>query len=355
MKSINAFLKQEVDKNKTPSIQYVFFDPDSTIYEFRDGYSDIKANTKINAATTYHLFSITKTFTALAVLQLAQSGKIRLDEPMVNYLPGFPYANEITIEQVLNHSSGIPNPLPLRWTHLAAEHEDFDRDRFFNQVFEKNNKLKFIPGTKFSYSNLGYVLLGQLIETVSGMKYEKYIEENIFTKAGITSAELGFTIDTTVHAKGYQKSWSLTNALLGFLIDKKKYMGPAEDQWTPFTPFYINGTSYGGMIGSASGLVKYAQVLLKNDAELLNESYKKILFTERIIHNKPTGMSLSWFTGTLKGNHYYAHAGGGGGYYVELRLYPGLGVGSAILYNRTGMRDERMLDKTDSFFLTSKR
>ena len=124
MKSINAFLKQEVDKNKTPSIQYAFFDTDSTIYEFRDGFSDIKANTKINAATTYHLFSITKTFTALAVLQLAQSGKIRLDEPMINYLPGFPYANEITIEQVLNHSSGIPNPLPLRWTHLSAEHED---------------------------------------------------------------------------------------------------------------------------------------------------------------------------------------------------------------------------------------
>ena len=71
--------------------------------------------------------------------------------------------------------------------------------------------------------------------------------------------------------KGTKNHWSLTNALLGFLIDKKKYMGPAEGQWKPFTPFYINGTSYGGLIGSASGLVKYAQVLLKNDTELLNE------------------------------------------------------------------------------------
>lgn len=354
MKSINDFLKQEVDKNKTPSIQYVFFDADSTIYEFRDGYSNIKAATKINAATTYHLFSITKTFTALAVLQLAQSGKIRLDEPMINYLPGFPYANEITVGQVLSHSSGIPNPLPLRWTHLPAEHVGFDRNRFFHQVFRKNNKLKFVPGTNFSYTNLGYVLLGQLIETLSGKKYETYITENIFDKAVADDTELSFTIDPSVHAKGYQKYWSPTNALLGFLIDKKKYMGPAEGRWKPFNPFYINGTSYGGMIGSANGLVKYARALLSNDQGLLDEGYKEILFSESIIHNKPTGMSLSWFTGDLKGNKYYTHAGGGGGYYVELRIYPALGVGSTILYNRTGMSDERMLDKTDSFFLTSK-
>jgi len=355
MKSINDLLKQEADKNKTPSIQYIFFDLDSTIYEFRDGYSDIKANSRINAATTYHFFSITKTVTALAVLQLAQSGKIRLNDPMVDYLPGFPYANEITIEQVLNHSSGIPNPLPLRWTHLSAEHDDFDRNRFFNQVFKKNNQLKFIPGTKFSYSNLGYVLLGQLIEKVSGKKYETYVEENIFDKARIDGSELGFAIKPSVQAKGYQKSWSLTNALLSFLIDKKKYMGPAEGRWKPFLPFYINGISYGGMIGSAGGLVKYARALLRNDSEFLHEDYKKKLFTESIIDQKPTGMAFSWFTGDLKGNKYYAHAGGGGGYYVELRLYPGLGVASTILYNRSGMRDERMLDKTDGFFLTSKR
>ena len=354
MKSIDAFLKQEVDKNKTPSIQYVFFDADSTIYEFHYGFSNIKANTMVNAATTYNLFSVTKTFTALAVLQLAQSGEVQLNEPMANYLPGFPYPKEITIEQVLNHTAGIPNPLPLRWTHLLTEHDTFDRDSFFSTVFKKNNKLKYLPGTKFSYSNPGYVLLGQLIEKISGKKYETYVKENIFDKAGIESDQLSFTIDPLVHAKGYQKCWSLTNAILGFLIDKKKYMGPKEGKWKPFAPFYINGTAYGGMLGSAIGLVKYARALLRKDAELLNEEFKKLLFSESIIDNKSTGMSLSWFTGNLKGNKFYAHAGGGGGYYVELRIYPELGVGSAILYNRSGMTDERILNKTDGVFLTAK-
>jgi hypothetical protein len=99
-------------------------------------------------------------------------------------------------------------------------------------------------------------------------------------------------------------------------------------------------------------LIKYAQTLLQQNSILLNDHYKEILFTESMAKEKPTGMSLSWFTGSLKGNRFFAHAGGGGGYYVELRVYPELGVGSVIMYNRSGMKDERILDKTDSFFIT---
>jgi len=353
MKSIVVFLKNEVDSNRTPSIQYAFFDSDSLIYEFQYGFNDLKAKKKTEASDTYNLFSVTKTFTALAVLQLAQQGKLHLHEPVINYLPDFPYSKQITVEQLLNHSSGIPNPLPLKWTHLTTEHDSFNRDLFFSSILE-NNKLKSVPGTRFSYSNLGYVILGQLIEKVTGKKYETYIKENILDKAGITGNELSFTIDNAVHAKGYQKYWSFTNGLLGFLIDKKKYMGPAEGKWKPFHFFYINGTPYGGMIGSATGLIKYAQALLRSNDDLLNEDYKKILFTESVINHKPTGMSLSWFTGNVKGNNYFTHAGGGGGYYIELRIYPESGTGSVILFNRSGMTDERILDKADRFFLVEK-
>lgn len=107
-------------------------------------------------------------------------------------------------------------------------------------------------------------------------------------------------------------------------------------------------------MGSAQALIKYAQALLQEESILLNDQYRDILFTEKKINNKATGMSLSWYSGTLKGNQYYCHAGGGGGYYVELRIYPDLGVGSVILYNRSGMTDERILDVADAFFLTNK-
>lgn len=354
MKSINDFLKQQVGKNNTPSIQYTFFDTDSIIYEFHEGWSDIQAAKAINASTTYNLFSVTKTVTALAVLQLAQAGRLQLNERITKYLYDFPYRGEITIEHLLNHSSGIPNPLPLRWTHLTTEHDVFNRDLFFSAVFKNNNKLKFIPGAKFLYSNLGYVLLGQLIEKVSGKPYEAYVKEHILDKAEIEPEELGFTIAPAIHAKGYEKRWSVTNSILGLLIDKKRYMGKPEGKWQPFYLFYINGTPYGGMIGSRKGLIKYAQALLKKEEVFLNEQYKNQLFKENWINNKATGMAGSWFKGNLKGHTYYAHAGGGGGYYVELRIYPESGIGSVILYNRSGLSDKRILSTTDRFFLPQK-
>jgi CubicO group peptidase (beta-lactamase class C family) len=351
MESIDDYLVQQVHEYKTPSVQYIFFDEGSRLCTIQHGLADIQTGRPVDDTTTYNLFSVTKTFTALAVLQLAQAGKVQLDFPVAKYLPGFPYSNDITIQQLLNHSSGISNPLPLRWIHSLNEHDGFERDNFFKWIFEKYNRLKFIPGSKFAYSNLGYVLLGQLIEKVSHRSYEKYLQENIFNKIQASPSELGFSIDPALHAKGYQKYWSTVNAMLGLLLNKKKLMGPREKLWKPFNFFYVNGISYGGMTGTASGLVKYGQALLKRDETLLSEFYKKILFTETLINNHPTGMSLSWYTGKFQGHHYFAHAGGGGGYYLELRLYPELRNGSVVLFNRTGMKDERILDKMDKYLI----
>lgn len=354
MKNINDFLGEQVDKYQTPSIQYAFFDTDSIIYEKRYGLKNVKGAIQTGPSTTYHLYSITKTFTALSVLQLAQSGKVELTKPVAFYLPEFPYAKEITIGQLLNHTSGIPNPIPLRWIHLANEHAGFDRNKFFADVFKAHPKLDFEPGKGFKYSNLGYVLLGQLIEKVSGKKFEAYVNENIIDRSGISQSALSFEIEPSLHATGYHKWWSFSNAVFGFLFDKAKFMGRKEGSWKPFNLFFTNGTAYGGLFGSASGLIKYAQTLLRANSVLLNDQYKQILFTESVIQGKPTGMSLSWYTGSLKGNKYFAHAGGGGGYYTELRIYPELGVGSVIMYNRSGMKDERILNKADAFFITEK-
>jgi len=131
-------------------------------------------------------------------------------------------------------------------------------------------------------------------------------------------------------------------------------MGKPQRGWQPFRLFHANGAAYGGMTGSAGGLISYAQALLRNDGLLLNEHYKRLLITETIISGKPCGIALSWYTGSLKGHSYYAHAGGGGGYYVELRIYPELEVGSVILFNRSGMKDERILDAADRFFISDK-
>ncbi len=352
MKTLNDFLKDQVEKNHTPSVQYAFFDVDTTLHAFRYGQANVGKGKPVDAASQYHVFSVTKTFTALAVLQLVEAGKVELDKPASDYIPDFPYPQEITVRQLLQHTSGIPNPIPLTWIHTEAEQEGFNERERFQALFHKHATLDHTPGTAFLYSNLGYVLLGQLIEQVSGMTFDAYVTEHIVRACGASDQRLSFRIDPAHQAVGYHRYWSFSRLLLWAMIDTKKFMGDREGAWKPFRSFYNDGTAYGGMFGTMDGLIRYAQALLTADSPLLKESMKTVLFTEGVAGNKPTGMSMSWFTGKLKGNRYVAHAGGGGGYYVELRIYPDLGVGSVIFYNRSGMKDERMLNKTDSYFLT---
>lgn len=353
MPAVDNLLHGLVERNKVPSVQYIIFDRKQIIHRFLGGLADIKNKRTITELTTYHAYSVTKTFTATAILQLAEKGKLQIDEPVKKHFPEFPYHAAITVRHLLTHTAGIPGPIPLSWIHLPEDHAAFDRDKYFNAVFLRHNRTQFSPNEKFSYSNLGYVLLGQLIEKIAGISYEQYITENLLQPMGLASNELGFSITDSGHlAKGYHQRFSFSNALLSFLINKPAFMDKAEGKWKPFRNFYVNGAAYGGLIGSGIAFTRYLRELLQPGSKLLSDDYKKKLFMENhTAAGKKTGMCLSWFCGTLKGNKYFTHAGGGGGYYCELRIYPGLDMGSVVMFNRTGMSDERFLDKTDSFFI----
>lgn len=353
MNEIDKILIKQVEDDKTPSVQYFIFNKDTIIHKFQLGYSDIKIKLNTQENTTYNAFSVTKTFTALSILQLAGQKKLNIEQSVKTYLPEFPYSSEITIRQLLTHSAGIPNPIPLGWIHLAGEHKSFDRNEFFSKIFDKHKKTKSKPNEKYAYSNLGYVLLGQLVERVSGISYEDYVRENIIQPLNIKSGELDFTIsEINQHAKGYHKKYSLSNFILGLLLDKSKYLDETEGKWNSFKDSYVNGASYGGLIGEPEAFVKYIQELLKPNCKLITDDYKKLLFTENYTsNNKATGMCFSWFCGQLNDKQYFAHAGGGGGYYCEVRIYPDSGIGSVIMFNRTGMADERFLDKLDKYII----
>ncbi len=354
--TVDNLLKSQIDKNKAPSVQYIIFNKDSVIHRFNYGLAKIQNQIRTNSNTTYAGFSVTKTFTALAILQLAEKGKLNIDDEAKNHINDFPYSSDITIRQLLTHTSGIPNPLPLKWVHLPEESPSFDRNSFFKQIFIENNKTKSEPNEKFAYSNLGYFILGQVIENISGLSYEDYTRKNIIRPLEIHKGELDFLMDNqNLHATGYQKKFSFMNLILGFLMDKSKYVDKTEGKWKSFKNMYVNGASYGGLIGTSNSFMRYLQELLKPDCILLSEEYKKMLFVENLTNsNKKTGMCLSWFKGQLKNKVYYSHTGGGAGYYCEIRMYPELGIGSVIMFNRTGVKRELFLDKLDKYFIHAK-
>jgi len=342
-----------ISSDKTPSVHYIHFTSENVVYEYCKGFANIKKAIPITGRSVFHACSVTKTFTALGILQLEQEGKLCIEKTVKTYWPEFPYPGDITIYQLLTHTAGIPNPIPLRWIHLVNEHSSFDKNSFFQLVFNKFRRVRSKPNQKFFYSNLGYVLLGQLIEKISGKRYEQFITDSIISKLGLGPGELGFTIiDFENNATGYQKNRTFMKFFLRFFINKSKFMNRKEGKWQPFKDFYINGSSYGGLIGTANSFRIYVQQLLRTNNSLIHEEYKKQLFTENYTNdNKPTGMCLSWFRGQLGGKKYFAHPGGGGGYYCELRLYPEISKGSVIMFNRTGVSNERFLDKVDKLFV----
>lgn len=344
---VRAKLSELVQNGNTPGLQYIHTpSPGGAPQSFETGLRDVKNGSPVEPFTTFMGFSITKTFTALAILQLADQKKLTLDEPIAKYLGDFPYDGNPTIRQVLNHTGGFPNPIPLAWSHLEAEHTTFDRPAFIRKVVSENHKLSNSPGTKFAYSNIGYLLLGQVIERASGQTYEEYVQKNIIDRLGMKPGEVvTFQYpNKSTHATGYLKRFSLLNLALGWLIDRDRLIAGQAEGWVYFQPYYVNGSAYGGLFANAPGLNRYLQSLV-DPSGAFNKYANEITATGK--DTRIGTVNLGWYRGSLNGNAYFAHAGGGGGFYCEIRFYPQTKRTSVIMMNRTGVSNENLLDEID--------
>ena len=161
--------------------------------------------------TIFRLGSVTKQFTSMAIMQLREKGRLDVDDPIAKYLPTYPNGEEITIHHLLTHTSGIPDfgEFPdLQKTIMIPSPVEKTIQRF------KDKPLEFTPGEKFKYSNSGYILLGYIIEKVSGTSYEEFLEENIFQPVNMMNT--GYDHHDTLlkhRASGYSiGGGGLTNA-----------------------------------------------------------------------------------------------------------------------------------------------
>ncbi|MDX2284804.1 MAG: serine hydrolase domain-containing protein [Bacteroidia bacterium] len=340
---IRPFLDRMIQSGETPGLHYACFSGSQILYQYSAGMACLRSGDPMEPRHTLHWYSITKTFTALAVLRLADQGLLDLDGLAASYLPDFPYPGPVTLRQLLTHRAGIPNPFPLNWIHPAAEHARFDPDAFFAEVFRRHSRLHARPGTRYAYSNLGYVLLGQILESVTRQPLETVIEQQVLRPARLGPGSAGFAApDISRHACGYHRRNTLSYHLLGLLMRRSEVMDPqADGRWRAFRPAYVNGAAYGGLIGTAEALARYGQALLQPSLAWLPPASRRVLLG---LDGQP---ALAWFSGQLRQQPYRAHAGGGGGYYGEIRLYPEAGIGTVILLNRSGLSDARLLDGPD--------
>ena len=177
---------------------------DSILYEKAYGYSSIEYEIENNVNTLFNVASITKTMTAVAALQLVDNGLLDLDAPLGKYLPDYPnqtVRDSVTSYQLLTHTAGLNNFLVDDFKDMGKLNLKATKD--YLSLFA-SKPLLFTPGSKYSYSAAGYVVLGLLIEKLSGESYHKYMDKNLFKKAGVKNT-IAMPIDSIVKnkASGY--------------------------------------------------------------------------------------------------------------------------------------------------------
>ena len=335
-----------------PGIQYLVVDGTSARLDAAGGWADVAGRRPLRPDTTTMIYSMTKTFTAAAVLQLVERGAVALEEPASTYLPGFPYGDRVTVRHLLSQTSGIPNPIPLRWVHTPGEHASYDESATLAKVLARYPRLAFEPGARYAYSNISYWLLGRVVERASGKSYQDFMAENVFGPLGLPREEIDFVIHAPErHAKGYLPRLSLMTLAMPFLVDRK-FVGAFEGPWLHVRDNYLDGAAFGGIVASARAVAAFLSDQLRERSALLAEETRRLFFTrQRNNAGELVETTLGWHVGRAAGAPFFFKEGGGAGFHGEMRIYRGAGIASVAVGNSGSFRVKRFLDSADREFL----
>lgn len=282
------------------------------IFEQAYGLADRDRKTPNTMQTRFRIGSMNKMFTATATLQLLQAGKLRLDDSLGTYLTDYPnreIATKVTIRQLLTHTGGTGDIFG----------SEFDAHRLELRTLQDYVKLygargpQFEPGSRWEYSNYGFVLLGVVIEKASGESYYDYVRKHVYDPAGMTSTgsdpEDQAAADRSV---GYTK------------------MGSTGQWHTNSETLPYRGTSAGGGYSTVEDLLRFANAL--ENHTLLKPEYTEMLTTGKV--DTPRGRYAYGFSDqTVNGTRCFGHGGGAPGMNGELEICPGPGYVIAVLAN----------------------
>ncbi|MDH5559655.1 MAG: beta-lactamase family protein [Deltaproteobacteria bacterium] len=355
---VDSLMGSLTREEKVPGIQYVVVTKDRTIKSKAAGFSDIKHQTRMKPDSLMMAYSMSKTFTAVAALQLAERGILDLGGSVKNYLPDIPYPDELKVRHLISQTSGIPNPIPLKWVHTPDEHLRYDSGADYRQLIGDNRELDFTPGEKYAYSNLSYWTLERLVEKITGVAFPEYMRNEVFSPLGLDPRKAGFEYSSaSTPVKGYLGRYSLIN-LLKWTVTDRKLWGEYEKNWLNIKPHYLNSPGMGGVLVSADSVGLFLKDLLKEKPVLFKEDGmgKKWLFeVQKNNLGEDVPMTLGWHVGKSEsGERFFYKEGGGAGFHCEMRIYPDEGIASVVMANSTAFNVKKFLNQADPVFLIKK-
>ncbi len=300
---IDLLIKKGMKSDNVAALAVAIIDSGRVVHLSANGFRDLEKNIKASVNTPFHIASVSKTVTNMAVFKLVESEKIDLNADINKYLPfevkNPHYPNDIiTIRELLNHRSGIKDDYEIYKSHwnepkgdpklelggFLKDYLNIDGTLYTEEHFESDSNYK-----SFSYSNTGVALLGLIVETVSGMKYEEFCQTNIFKPIGMANTSWFLrNLDSTLVAKTYVKD------SLGLTF--KGHNG---------YPDYPGGQLRTSILDFSNLLVSYLNS--ENDKFILNKTT-----TSKITPNPKTSQEgyYTWFLTAINNHLYYTHGGG---------------------------------------------
>lgn len=306
-------LFQNFSGTNTPGAAVMVIKDAKPVFAKGYGVANLEKKTACSTNTNFRLASVTKQFTAMAILILAERGQLSLEDRMTNFFPEFPdYGKEITIRHLLTHTSGLLDyevAMPANTTIPLS-----DRDVLW--ILMQQNHLEFRPGRKFHYSNTGYAFLALIVDSASGQKFAAFLEDNIFQPLGMKNTvayEAGISV-VPDRALGYAKvndafefsDQSLTSAVLGD----------------------------GGIYSSVTDLYQWDQVFYTE--KLVSRKSLREAFTAQSAHSdsEGSGYGFGWYVGKFRGVEKIWHYGSTCGFSTQIDRFPEKKLTVIILTNR---------------------
>jgi putative pyoverdin transport system ATP-binding/permease protein len=310
--TINHYITEKIKEGKIPGLSCIIINNGIlTIKNY--GYSDLATKTPVTSKTLFELGSCSKAFTALAILNLAEKGKIDLGANVSEYLPWVKvkYKNsnvDITLNQLLHHTSGIP------WYTISMIPKG-DGPGMLEQTVRKmvGISLHNLPGKRYEYATINYDILGLVIEKVSGQTFESYVKKNIFVPLGLTNTSIGKPIEKKQLATGYKT---------GFFEPREYH-----------APIYKGNNPAGYVISNAEDIARWLKFQMGEvNHDLYKLAQKTQLRDESVAPHELNSYAMGWEV-SLTGNGEISHAGLNPNYSSYMAYQPSQHIGVAILTN----------------------
>jgi D-alanyl-D-alanine carboxypeptidase len=323
---VDQYIETEMAQRRIPGVALRIIKSGKSVKTGTYGLAQIELNVPVKAETVFEIGSVTKQFTAAAILLLAQDGKLAVEDKLSRHLKVIPdHWTNITIRHLLTHTSGVKSYTGLDGFELTKR---LTQDQFIKAI--GTHALEFQPGDSWKYSNSGYNLLGYVIENVSGRKYLEFLRDRILEPLGMTQTADRFP------------GTLITNRAAGYEQKRQLHINRDYDLTDVFAA--------GALISSIGDLEKWNAAL--DGESLLNATSKEQMWTAfRLNNGEMTQYGFGWRVDTLAGRKNIGHGGSTSGFSASLQRFPEDKLTIILLSNTDEQVATTMARKLATFYM----